>query len=91
MGQLTQYNRAYCVYDHCYSNLTPGVLKHGFFKEVEISSMKDVIHKWAALKFSATDIDLVECFLPMDEEINVSPNARHFPIGPFEHYQTALL
>ena len=53
--------------------------------------MKDVIHKWAALKFSATDIDLVECFLPMDGEINVSPNARHFLIGPFEHYQTALL
>ena len=87
MGRFTQYNRAYC--DQCHKNLAPEVLKHEFFKEFEIPSLKDLINNWDDLKLTATDIDLVGCFLPLCEEVNAGPSARHFLVRPTEHPQMA--
>ena len=65
------------------------VLKHEFFKEFEIPSLKDLIDNWGDLKLLATDIDLVECFLPLCKEVDAGSSARRFLVRPTEHPQTA--
>ena len=87
VGRLTQYNRAYC--DHCHKNLVEEVLKHEFFKEFEIPSLKDLFDNWDDLKLSATDTDLVGCFLPLCKEANAGTSARHFLVRLVEHPQMA--
>ena len=41
------------------------------------------------MKFSASDIDLVVCFLPLCEEVSADPSARCFLVRLTEHPQTA--
>ena len=67
MRQSTQYNSILCLPQQFTSK-----------SELKIPSMKNLIHNWADLKLSATDIDLVEWFLLVYEEINVSSIANTF-------------
>ena len=68
--------------DHCHKNLVQEVLKHEFFTEFEIPSLKDLTDNWDDLKLLATDIDLVVCFLPLCEEVNADSSATYFLVRP---------
>ena len=82
MGRLTWYDRVYC--DHCHKNLVPEVLKHEFFKEFEIPSLKDLIDNWDDLILTLILWDASLC-----KEVHAGPSARCFRVRPIEHLQVA--
>ena len=51
--------------------------------------LEDLTDNWDDFKLSATDNDLVGCFLLLCEEVNECPSLRHFLLRPIKHPQMA--